>query len=142
MISRLIFTMLAVVTFTATSASAKTLKAADLPTILALDSDQFDKQWEGRLFTARLIVNDLTPGDGFYAVGFTEDGEQKTFPPVSCKLVDRGEVALAVKGKQLWVSGILSNKLGSTLFLEPCQISYTAEPNGEIEPWKKHPPRE
>jgi hypothetical protein len=54
------------------------------------------------------------------------------FPPISCTVHDLAEIGPAREGKILWVSGILDDLMGSTIFLDPCEISFTQEPWTQI----------
>jgi hypothetical protein len=122
--------------------TAQGVSIEDIPRIVEAGNARFEKDYKGKLYTAKMSVNDVLDRTTFYAIGFNINGEQKTFPPISCRIEDLNEARLASGGKILWVSGILDNLLGSTIFLYPCEISVTQEPWVVPKPWKTKPPRQ
>ena len=122
--------------------AASTLGIEDIPRIIKAGEARFHKDYKGRLYTARMTVNDVMDRSTFYAVGFNINGNNETFPPISCKIHDVREVGSAREGAILWVSGILEEIIGDTIFLDPCEISFTKEPSVVPQPWKTHPPRQ
>lgn len=121
--------------------AASPLGSDDIPRILTAENG-FDQTYKGRLFTARMTVSDVVQRSGVVSVGLNKDNSDETFPPISCNLEDLNEVGLARKGRILWVSGIVDQRMGSTIFLEPCQISLTQEPLTVPRTWKTHPLRQ
>jgi hypothetical protein len=121
---------------------ASALGVKDIPHIVAAGQAEFEKTYKGKLYTARMTVNDVTARSTAVAVGFNSSGTHVTFPPINCNVSDLRDVGSAREGEIMWVSGILQSLLGSTIFLEPCEISLTQEPSVVPQPWKAHPPRQ
>lgn len=117
------------------------LSIKDIPQIVASGEDGFNKYYKGHLFTAQMTVNDVIDKSNYFSVGFNT-GEHQMFPPISCNAHNLEELGPAQEGKLLWVSGIASDLMGDTLFLDPCEISYTENTTVVHPSWKLHPPRQ
>lgn len=59
--------------------AAQAFSIEDIPHILAAGEAGFDKEYKGRLYTARMTVNDVLDRSTFYAVGFNRDGKTRRF---------------------------------------------------------------
>jgi len=112
------------------------LRAEDIPTIVEAGAVEFDKNYRGKLYTAKMVVNNVMNRPSGYSMSFGEHS------PITCNRLDPRESQIGNSGDTLWVSGIMDNLLGDTVFLDPCEISFTQEPNTVPRNWKTHPPRQ
>src|ERR1700730_12151499 len=107
------------------------LGVEDIPQILAAGEAGFDRDYKGRRYTARMIVNDVIDARtlwvesaraDYFAVGFTSDGKHVMFAPIQCNAKELGG---ALVGEIMYVTGTVDNLMGSSIFLEPCEITFT-----------------